>query len=70
VASCGGTRTLAGLNRRAEQNGDGQARSRFELIDFPDSKLYSPIEDALPDRAAMPLRYAKRIYSADASMDS
>jgi len=39
-----------------EQAGDGQARSRFELIDFPDSNPYPPIEAALPDRAAMPLR--------------
>jgi hypothetical protein len=38
----------------AEQVGDGQARSRFELIDFRDSNLYSAIEAALPDRAAMP----------------
>lgn len=38
---------------------DGQARSRFELIDFPDSNPYPPIEAALPDRAAMLLRSAK-----------
>jgi len=43
----------------AEQAGDGQARSRFELIDIPDSNPYSPIEAALPDRAAMPLGSAK-----------
>ena len=46
----------------AEQDGDGQARSRFELIDFPDSKLYSPIEAALPDRAAMPPRSLMNIF--------
>ena len=45
--------------KTGEQDGDGQARSRFELIDFRDSKLYPPIEAALPDRAAMPLRSAK-----------
>jgi hypothetical protein len=46
---------------RAEQYGDGQARSRYELIDFPDSNPYPPIEAALPDRAAMPLRCAKNM---------
>lgn len=49
----------ARTNKPAEQAGDGQARSRFELIDFPDSKLYSAIEAALPDRAAMPHRSAE-----------
>ena len=38
----------------AEQAGDGQARSRCELIDFPDSNPYPVIEVALPNRAAMP----------------
>jgi len=31
------------------------------LVDFPVSKLYSPIEAALPDRAAMPHRSAERM---------
>ena len=43
----------------AEQAGDGQARSRFELIDIPDLNPYPPIEAALPDRAAMPRRSAR-----------
>ena len=48
-------------NRPAEQAGDGQARSRCELIDFPDSNLYSLIEVAHPDRAAMPQTFCAEI---------
>lgn len=46
---------------RSEQAGDGQARSRCELIDFLDSNLYSLIEVALPDRAAMPQTLALKM---------
>jgi hypothetical protein len=35
------------------------------LIDFRDSKLYSAIEAALPDRAAMPHRSAEREYKTN-----
>jgi hypothetical protein len=47
---------VAAIQTTAEQAGDGQARSRLELIDIPDLNPYPPIEVALPDRAAMPLR--------------
>ncbi len=51
VGGCDDSRVIRAHPKRTEHAGDGQARSRFELIDLPDSNPYPPIEAALPDRA-------------------